>query len=63
MGDVEIDPTVIGAKAAGQEGEVHVELMALHKRHDDLKGPQRVSQQRSEVLEQGAATNRGQQEL
>ena len=38
---------------------MHVELMALHKRHDDRKGPQRVSQQRSEVLEQGAATNRG----
>ena len=58
-GDVEMDPTVIRAKASGREGDVHVELMAVHKRHDNLKGPLKVLQQRSEVLEQGAATNRG----
>ena len=57
-GDVEMDPMVIRAKAAGKEGDVHVELMAPHKRNDDMKGPLRVLQQRSEVLEQGAATNR-----
>ena len=43
VGDVEMDPMVIRAKASGREGDVYVELTALHTIHDVLEGAEGVT--------------------